>query len=308
MGTGEFALPVFAALCNAPHDVLALFTQPDRAGRGHHHHPHPMKEAATARAVPVYQPLKASAPESLETLRGLQPDLCVVAAYGQILSSELLSIPRLGAINVHASLLPKYRGAAPIQYAVLEGEAETGITIFQIVRALDAGPVLGTVATSIGPHESAGDLELRLAQLSVPVTLDVIEQLDRGTARPLPQDDAQATLAPKISKEFGRIDWSRSATAIECHVRAMQPWPRSFSHLQHGDAKPLRLIVNSVQPLEAADSAAPGTILIAEGQRLVVQTGAGALQILTLQPEGKRPMSAEDFLHGHAVQVGDRLV
>lgn len=305
MGTGEFALPTFTALCDSPHEVVALYTQPDRTGRGHHHHPHPMKDAALERGIAVAQPPRASAPEALASLRAFAPDLCVVAAYGQILSEELLSIPRLGAINVHASLLPKHRGAAPVQYAVLRGDDETGVTIFQIVRALDAGPILGSVRTPIDPRETAGELEVRLAGLSVDLTLNVVDQLAAGTAQPLPQDDSHATLAPKIAKEFGQIDWTMSAEQIAWHVRAMQPWPRSFTHLRHPDTKPLRIIIHEAEPVELPALAPPGTVTVVEPHRLVVQTGRGALRIVRLQPEGKRAMSSEDFLHGHPLSVGD---
>jgi methionyl-tRNA formyltransferase len=188
LGTGSFALPTFQGLLDSPHTIVGLVTQPDRTGAGHHQHRNPLKELAITRRLPVFQPVKASAPESLDVLAGWQADLFVVAAYGQILSTKFLSLPRLGAINVHASILPKHRGASPIQHAVWVGDIETGITIFQIVRELDAGDVLAIERTPIGPNETSGELEERLAAFAVPVLLRVVDQLDAGTAIPQPQD------------------------------------------------------------------------------------------------------------------------
>ena len=201
MGTGSFALPTFQGLLESEHQVTGLFTQPDRVGKGHHHHVNPLKDAALARGVPVFQPAKVNTPEALAELRALQADVFVVAAYGQILSDELLRIPRLGAFNVHASLLPKYRGAAPIQYAVLNGETETGITIFRIEPKLDAGPILAVAETPIGSEETAGELEERLADIAVELVKGVLRDIERGTALGIPQDAAKATRAPHIRKE-----------------------------------------------------------------------------------------------------------
>lgn len=312
MGTGTFALPTFLSLYHSPHQVVGLFTQPDRAGRGHHHHPHPMKEAAVERGTPVFQPDKVNTPESLAELRSLQADLFVVAAYGQILSAELLSIPRLGAINLHASLLPKYRGAAPIQYAVWKGESETGITIFQIEPKLDAGPILGIVRTPIGARETSGELEDRLAELAVPLTLDVIEQLERGTAEAIPQPAGQATKAPRLKKQEGDIDWSLPSAAIDCHVRAMQPWPMAFTQLHRQGHDPLRLQVLAVTRADVAAGASmdvePGTVVVADARQVMVRTGDGCLQVDTVRPDGKRAMSIVEFLQGRGVRPGDRFL
>lgn len=308
MGTGTFALPTFLALYDSPHEVVGLFTQPDRSGRGHHHHPHPMKEAAVARGTPVFQPASVNTLESLEQLRSLKADLAVVAAYGQILSADLLAIPRLGAINLHASLLPKYRGAAPIQYAVIQGETETGVTIFQIEPKLDAGPILGVVSTPIGPKETAGDLEDRLAVLSVPLTLDVIQRLESGTATPVVQASAKATRAPRLKKEDGQIRWNRPSLEIDCLIRGLQPWPVAASWLLRNGHPPQRLQILSVSPADSTDAAAaPGTVVAADGKRLVVRTGDGALRIESVRPEGKRAMDISEFLRGHPVREGDRF-
>ncbi len=308
MGTGEFALPAFRALCESQHEVVGLVTQPDRTGRGHHRHVNVMKEFALERGIEVFQPERANAEDSLQRLREFGADLFVVAAYGQILSAKLLSIPRLGAINLHASLLPKYRGAAPIHYAILNGETRTGVTIFQIEPKLDAGLILGQGETPIGPDETTGDLLPRLAELSAPLTLRVIDDLEHGRGTPLPQDPDGVTLAPRMPKEMGLIDWSAPAQRVRCHIRAMQPWPMPFTFLHQEGKPPLRLLVLRVQPTEqGGDESAPGTVLSADGGRLVVQTGDGAVEIQELQPAGKRPMAASEFLRGHAVRPGDRF-
>lgn len=308
MGTGEFAMPAFRALCDSSHEVVALVTQPDRTGRGHHHHVNLMKDLALERGVEVFQPERSNTEESLQRLQDFGADLFVVAAYGQILSARLLAIPRLGAINLHASLLPKYRGAAPIHYAILNGETRTGVTIFQIEPKLDAGLILGQVATEIGPDETSGDLLPRLAELAAPLTLQVIDDLEHGRARSMPQDPSEVTLAPKMPKEMGLIDWTQPAARIGCHVRAMQPWPMPYTFLHQPDKPPSRLLLLRVRPVAARSNAvAPGAVIDADTGRLVVQTGDGGLEILELQPSGKRRMSVAEFQRGHAVRPGDRF-
>ena len=310
MGTGRFALPTFLGLCESSHDVVGLVTQPDRTGRGHHRHAHPMKDTAVERRLPVFQPDNANSPESLDRLRQFEADLFVVAAYGQILSADLLAIPRLGAINVHASLLPKYRGAAPINYAILNGEAETGITLFQIEPRLDAGPMLGQVSTPIGGKETAGDVEQRLSQLAVELTLDVVDQIEAGTAQGLPQDRSLVSKAPRMPKQLGAIDWTQPAVVVERHLRAMQPWPKPYTYLHQPDRDPLRLLILDADPTESPEkssSSPAGTILAVDVADLIVQCGEDALAVRRLQPAGKRAMATADFLRGHAVTVGDRL-
>lgn len=308
MGTGEFAAPAFEGLYETGHDVVALYTQPPRTGRGHHKHVrNPLSEIAEKHGTPVFHPEKVNTPEALAELRALDLDLLVVAAYGQILSAELLATPRLGAINLHASLLPKYRGAAPINYAILRGETETGVTIFQIEPSLDAGPILGMTAIPIGPEETTGELEPRLAEMAGPLVNRVIEDLATGQAKPELQDDAAATLAPKIKKSLGAIDWTRSAHEVDCHIRAMQPWPKPFTFWLRPEGKPLRLVIRKVRPIDAHSAELPGTVLTDEDERLLVQTGTGVVEIVEIQPEGKRVMPAGDFLRGHAVPVGDRF-
>jgi methionyl-tRNA formyltransferase len=307
MGTGEFALPTFNGLYETGHTIVGLYTQPDRTGRGHHHHQNPMKQTALEHETPVFQPESIKTAQALDELRSLNADLYVVAAYGQILSKELLQIPRCGAINVHASLLPKYRGAAPIQHAILNGETETGITIFEIRPKLDAGPILGTAELSIGPKETAGELEQRLAELAVPLTKRVIDQIESGKVDACEQDSSAVTLAPRLQKSTGAVDWSQRATEIGWHIRAMQPWPNAFTFLEPHDGDPIRLILLDVELSELDDAAPPGTVLFADRKHLVVQTGDGALELLQVRPQGKRAMAVADFLCGHTIQAGDRL-
>ncbi|MCA9055286.1 MAG: methionyl-tRNA formyltransferase [Planctomycetaceae bacterium] len=309
MGTGAFALPTFRALCESDHKVVGLATQPDRTGRGHHHHPHPMKEYALEQGVPVFQPDDVNLPESLSRLREFQADLFVVAAYGQILSAELLSIPPRGAFNLHASLLPKYRGAAPIQYAVWKGEEETGVSIFRIEPKLDAGPILGVVRTPIGSDETSGDLETRLAELAAPLTLQVLSQIESDTTTTVMQDISAVTRAPKLQKTRGLVNWSRTAAQIDCQIRAMQPWPMPYTFL-HAEGRPVqRLLILQIRPTDGSSdlSTIAGEVLPSPPGRLFVRCGDGAVEVLRLQPAGKRAMAAEEFLRGHAVPSGARF-
>jgi len=319
MGTGTFALPAFRALLESSHQVVGLVSQPDRSGRGHHRHPHPLKELAQEHDVPVLQPDRINQAPWPERLRELRADLSVVAAYGQILSAEVITVARLGAINLHASLLPKYRGAAPIPYCILNGETETGVSVFQIEPQLDAGHVLGMVRTPIQDRETAGDLEARLADLAADLCGEVVAAIAAGTATAIPQDASQVSLAPRLTKAAGAIDWGQNPAEIGCHVRAMQPWPRAYTYWHSAEHVPQRLLIleteanpAGAEPLSetSGDSSPPprpGTVLVADGRRLAVQTGQGPLHILRLQPAGKRKMDVADFLRGHAVAVGDRL-
>jgi len=326
MGTGEFAVPPFRALLNSPHEIVAVLTQPDKAGRGHHQHANPVKELAVAKAVPVFQPERVNRPEMLETLRSLRTDVFIVAAYGQILKPELLAMPRLGAFNLHGSLLPRHRGAAPVQYAIWNGDSVTGVTIFQIEQSLDSGPMVGRVETPIGKSETSGELMLRLAELSVPLTLKVVQNLEAGTAVFEPQNSAFVTLAPKIPREAGVIDWSNSGQEIDCHIRAMQPWPKASSVLQRRDQPPLRCIVSQVAVIPDSDapvisvsrvsdagipnsnakgrSDIPGRVVEHQG-RLLVGAGDGWLEILKLQPEGRKAVDGCSFLNGYPLAEGD---
>lgn len=306
LGTGSFALSTFQGLYENSHEIVGLVTQPDRTGRGHHKHVNPMKELATEHGTPVFQPAKANDSESLERLREFDADLFVTAAYGQILSAELLSIPKLGAINVHASLLPKYRGAAPIQFAIINGETETGITIFRIEPKLDAGPVLGVVKTDIGEKETYGELQDRLAELAVPLTCQVVDDLAAGTAQESVQDASLVTKAPRLKKTDGMIPWQKSSRLVSCHIRGVQPWPKPSTVLHSGDAA-IRMLVLGVEPSEHSVAGEPGTVEVVEKKRLIVKTADGSVELLSVQPEGKRPMSPAEFLNGRAIAGGDRF-
>ncbi|MBS0261309.1 MAG: methionyl-tRNA formyltransferase [Planctomycetes bacterium] len=310
MGTGDFAVPSFGALYQTPHEVVGLYTQPDRTGRGHHQSlQNPMKVLALQQGTPVFQPDNVNTPEALATLRGLNADVLVVAAYGQILSPELLSIPRLAAINVHASLLPKYRGASPVATAILNGETESGVCIIQILPRLDAGPILAVARTPIGAQETAGELEDRLAHLAVGLIPGVLDQIAAGQMNGLPQTESLVTRARKLTKAMGEIDWSRSATQVDCQIRAMQPWPNPYSFLHIAGKPPQRVLVLAVQPRpdEPAGEAAPGTPVLVDKERLVVATGQGVVEILKIQPDGKRPMTVAEFLRGRPVTKQDRF-
>jgi methionyl-tRNA formyltransferase len=309
LGSGTFALPALGALLASPHEVSGLVTQPDRSGPGRHRHAHPVREFAEARGLSVFQPENINAPAALDQLREFGAELFVVAAYGQLLKAELLAIPRLGAINIHASLLPRHRGAAPIPYAILSGDSETGVSIFQIEPKLDAGPVYGQANTPIGPRETAGELEDRLSQLAAPLIVDVVDQLAAGTARGLPQDPARVTRAPKMPKATGIIDWTRSAQDIARHVRAMQPWPGAQTSLIEPPQPLVRVLIGEAASAETPAemlSAPPGSLLRVEGAqqtpsnapRLLVRTGDGVLSIERLQPAGKKMMRTEEFLRG----------
>ena len=307
MGTGEFAVPPFRAVLESEHQVLAVLTQPDRTGRGHHQHVNVVKQLAEGFGVSVLQPERVNRPEVLEQLRTYQADLFLVASYGQILKPELLAIPRLGAFNLHGSLLPRYRGAAPVQYAIWKGDQRTGVTIFQIEPALDSGPMVGRVETLIGEFETSGELMMRLAELSVPLTLDVLGRLEAGTAEFESQDVSQVVLSPKIPKEAGRICWQESCRAISCQIRAMQPWPKASSVLEREGQELVRCLFQQVQLAEAGlvlgDDVAEGSVRVHQG-RPYVRAGDGWLEILKIQPEGRTAVDGRAFVNGYSLSAG----
>lgn len=309
LGTGDFALPTFIALLDAGYRVPALVTQPDRPqGRKQELIPSLIKKEALARGVAVFQPERVNAPEAVEHVRSLAPDFLITAAYGQILSAELLGVPRVGALNLHGSILPAYRGAAPVARAIQNGEVESGVTVIHMTPRVDAGGMIAFARTPIGPDETAGALEDRLAVLGAPLILDAIRQVAEGRAEILPQDPALVTKAPKLRKEDGVIDWSLPAGRIHDLVRAMQPWPiasTTWTALPWTPKGSVRLIVHATTVVDG--SGEPGTVLAATSEGIDVAAGRGAVRLLTVQTPGKKPMPAADFVRGNHVQAGDRM-
>jgi methionyl-tRNA formyltransferase len=312
-GTGDFALPTFEHLLATGHSLAALVTQPDRPqGRKQELIPSPIKRAAQAHGVPVLQPEDVNAAESIEAIRALRPDLLVTAAYGQILSAELLSVAPLGGINLHGSILPAYRGAAPVARAIERGEAETGVTVILMTPRIDAGGMIAVARTPIAADETAGDLEARLARLGAPLVAESVAAVTAGTAQVQTQDRARVTRAPKLRKEDGLIDWAKPARAVHDLIRAMQPWPSAFTHVRrtlHPEAEPQRLIVHRSEVVDAPPGHAPGEVVEASAatDRLVIAAGQGAVRLLVVQVAGKKPMPAGEFLRGHPLFPGDRM-
>lgn len=303
-GTPDFAVPSLRALVQSRHPVVALVSQPDRPkGRGHHVVPTPTKELALESDVPVLQPTRLRDEAFLATMAGFRADLGVVAAYGRILPDALLAIPRLGMINVHASLLPKYRGAAPIHRAVMAGDEVTGITIMRVVAELDAGPMLATSTRPIGLNETSIEVERDLAGIGATALLDVVERLSHAPVEEVPQDHDRATYAPKLEKSEGPIDWSASARVIHNRVRGLQPWPMASTNIEG-----LRCLIHRTALTERASEARPATIVEAAGDVLAIAAGDGSvLQIQVIQPEGRRAMSVREFLSGRALRPGTLL-
>jgi methionyl-tRNA formyltransferase len=304
-GTPEFAVPSLLALLHSPHPVVGVITQPDRPrGRGHRTTDSPVKHAAVSAGVPVLQPDRLRDPEFLTALSALHPDLGVVAAYGKILPAVVLDTPRLGLINVHASLLPKYRGAAPVHRAIIAGEPVTGVTIMRVVQALDAGPMLSRRSRPISFDETSDVVERDLAEIGADLLIDAVNDLAAGRAREESQDDTQSTYAPRLTKADGTIDWSRPALALHNQIRGLHPWPHAFSFL-NGQ----RLIIRRSTVSGALGAASdPGVVLEAQGDRLHVAAGdRTVLQLLEIQQEGRRPMSVREFLAGHPIAAGQRF-
>jgi methionyl-tRNA formyltransferase len=318
MGTGTFAEPTFEALLAAfPAEVVGLVTQPERdpgnkrgstrqTGKG-------MATIAAARGVAILQPESINTPEGLAQLREMRPELLVVAAYGQILSKDVLGVPTVGTINVHASLLPKYRGAAPVAYAILNGETKSGVTIIKVTPGLDSGDMIVQEAIDIGPEETTGELEARLAVLGAKLAVEAVRKYQAGgPVEGVRQDPALVTKAPKIKKEFGLIDWSKPADYIRRHVRAMQPWPTAYTFLHRPGKEPMRVIITKVS--ESSDMPVagepPGTLFCLRIEPHCFYVNAGGrhtIVVYELQPAGKKRMTAEEFLRGHPIVEGMRF-
>lgn len=313
-GTGPFAVPTLQSLLESPqHEVLALVTRPIAdAGRRRKTSENPTRDLGESAGLTILDPPDANHPDFVASLGQLQADVFVVCDYGQILSPECLGAARLGGINLHGSLLPRYRGAAPVQWSVHAGDTLTGVTVIHMTPRLDGGPCLIQREVAVDPLETAADLEPRLAAAGVQPVQQALELLaDWDGQSPLgqPQDPQLATRAPRLKKSDGQIDWHRSANQIVNQVRAFQPWPGSFTHWRPAGKDPLRWILLAVR-VESDESAAglePGQVVEAHEGRLIVQTGQGQLRIDRLQPAGKRAMDTADFLRGQAVEPGDRL-
>ncbi len=302
-GTPTFAVPTLRRLIASPHRVAAVVTQPDRPrGRGHTLSAPPVKTLALAHDIPVLQPERLRDGEFADRLDGLAADLGIVAAYGKIFPERSLQATRLGLINVHASLLPRYRGAAPVHRAVMAGESETGVTIMRIVRELDAGPMLARASHVIGPDDTSETVERALAELGASLMLGKMPRLLDGSALDDPQDETQSTYAARITRGDGRIDWSRPARAIHDQVRGLYPWPHAYSHLDG-----TRHIILRTSVASSVAGAQPGAVLDAPDGRILVATGDQAIDILELQLDGRRPTSARAFLAGHRLPPGSRF-
>jgi len=305
-GTPDFAVPTLETLHRSRHQVVGVVTQPDRArGRGHHSQASPVKQLSERLGLTVLQPLRLGEEAFLDTLRSLHADLGVVAAYGKILTDAVLAVPKLGLINVHASLLPKFRGAAPIHRAVMAGETATGVTIMRVVKALDAGPMIAKATRPIGDNETSADVEHDIAQLGAALLGEAVDALAEGRTSETPQDESEATYAHKIEKSDGIVDWSRPARDIHNQIRGLHPWPHAYSDLQGERTILLRSEVEGEQQGPHTD---PGTVVDARPDRFAVQAGRGVVRLLMLQREGRRPVTAREFLAGRRVEPGARFV
>ncbi len=318
-GTPVFALATLERLVASAHETVLVVTQPDRPrGRGQHVVASPVKVFAGDRGIPVLQPERLREASFMETLAGYKLDLAVVAAYGRILPEHLLTVPRLGMINVHASLLPRWRGAAPVHRAVIAGDRETGVTIMRVVPALDAGPMLASVRVDIGPHETSTVLEARLASVGADLLVETVDRLAVGTVTETPQPEDGVTYASRLERSESRVDWNQPAADIHNRIRGLQPWPvattvwrgrrlRLLGSVPEGDET--RRESFSLDPHEKLSRriSSPGTVVSVDDDGLVVACDPGAVRIVRVQLEGRAPAAARDFLHGHHVAVGDTL-
>ena len=310
LGTGPFAVPTFLRLLASEHRVAALVTRPPRPVHTHGRKGadvNPMRQVAEERGLPIHAPESINTDDARAEMIRYQPDLLVVCDYGQILSPASLAVARLGGINLHASLLPKYRGAAPINWAVYHGETETGVTVIHMTPQLDGGPCLAQAKTSIGPDETTPELEVRLAETGAELVLNTIAAFATDTAAAIPQDQRQSSKAPRLKKTDGQVDWTRPAAAIRNQIRAFQPWPGSYTHWQRPDGEPLRLILDHATVVPLATPASPGIVVEVGHGLLVIAAGQDALLLDHVQPSGKRILSTAEFLNGYNVRAGERF-
>lgn len=305
MGTPDFAAGALRALIAAGYDIAAVVTQPDKAkGRSREPVPSPVKVCALEHNIPVLQPKRVKAPESVEELKAYRADIYIVAAYGQILSQEILDQPKYGCLNIHASLLPKYRGAAPIQHVIIDGEERTGITIMQMDAGIDTGDMLYKKETAITPEDTYETLHDRLMELGGEAVTEALMLLEQGKLIPEKQDDSRSCYAPLIGKSMGEIDFSKSAAEIDRLIRGMTPWPSAYTEFRGRQLKVWRAVPDTKRDVSGH---VPGEILSVGKDSVTVATGKGALTLLELQAEGKKRMSAHDFLLGVKLQPGEIL-
>jgi methionyl-tRNA formyltransferase len=303
LGTAKFAVPALERLLASPHKVLSVITQPDRPkGRGQEVRPSPVKEVAAAKGVHIYQPEDVNEYEFMRELRALSPDVIVVVAYGQKLGKEILQLPRFYCLNIHPSLLPKYRGPAPVARAILNGDSYTGVCVLKVVEKMDAGPVLGVARAEIPFDATTPDMEAKLSEVGADLLLDVLKAVQDRRAIELPQDDREATYAKKFEKNDGKVDWRKPAAKIHNFIRALQPFPCAFGFLNR-----VRINLHKAKPqrLPQRPNQRPGTIGAIDKDGIHVICGDGEVLLLELQPESKRRMSAEEFANGYKPKVGD---
>ena len=306
MATPDFAVAPLEAILKAGHEVTAVVTQPDRQkGRGREVQYSPVKECALSYGIPVLQPLKIKEEDAVEELRKYPADIFVVAAFGQLLSEEILNMPRLGCINIHASLLPAYRGAAPIQWCVINGEEKTGVTIMQMAKGMDTGDILLQKEVVLDEKETGGSLFDRLMETGAELIVEVLPKIEAGELTPVVQKEELATYAGKITKDMGNIDFAKSAVTIERLIRGLNPWPSAFTHYK---GKILKIWeADVVSECANAENPVPGTVIAMDKESFTLATGEGALRIRSLQPEGKKRMSCAEFMRGYEVKVGEAL-
>lgn len=306
MGTPDFAVAPLEAILKAGHEVTAVVTQPDRQkGRGREVQYSPVKECALSYGIPVLQPLKIKEEDAVEELRKYPADIFVVAAFGQLLSEEILNMPRLGCINIHASLLPAYRGAAPIQWCVINGEEKTGVTIMQMAKGMDTGDILLQKEVVLDEKETGGSLFDRLMETGAELIVEVLPKIEAGELTPVVQKEELATYAGKITKDMGNIDFAKSAVTIERLIRGLNPWPSAFTHYK---GKILKIWeADVVSECANAENPVPGTVIAMDKESFTLATGEGTLRIRSLQPEGKKRMSCAEFMRGYEVKVGEAL-
>lgn len=316
MGTPDFAAGALEAIVAAGHQVLAVVTQPDKPkGRGKEMQVTPVKACAVSHGIPVFQPVKIREKEAVETLRSYGADVFVVAAFGQILSEEILTMPKYGCINIHASLLPKYRGAGPIQWAIINGEEKTGVTIMQMDKGIDTGDMLMKTEVMIDPKENGDSLHDKLADAGARLIVEALPKIERGELVPVKQNEEETCYAKMLHKSMGRIDWQLSAKKLDCLIRGLISWPGAYTGFRgknlkiwDEEAAPESEVLSAGAMMQTEeDKEEPGTVVCVTKDAFYVKTGEGILKILAVQPEGKRRMPVKDFLLGYQIKIGERL-